>query len=46
MNLVLNTPSLRRLQDIQRRNVPHRVEFMNLEFVGVGWAGERGLGVT
>lgn len=36
MNLVLNTPSLRCLQDIERRIVPHTVEFMNLEFVGVG----------
>lgn len=42
MNLVLNTPSLRCLQGIQRELiVPHAVEFMSLEFVGVGWAGER-----
>ena len=40
MNLVLNTSSLRCLQDIQRRIVLLTVEFINLEFVGVGWAGE------
>lgn len=26
--------------------VPHAVEFMSLEFVGAGWAGEKDLGVT
>lgn len=47
MNLVLNTPSLRCLQDIQRELiVPQVVEFMSLEFVRIGWAGERDLGVT
>ena len=29
-----------------KRIVPHLVEFMSLEFVGIGWAGERDLGVT
>lgn len=33
MNLVLDTPSLRSLQDIQNRIIPHAVEFRSLEFV-------------
>lgn len=33
MNLVLDTPSLRSLQDIQNRIIPHAVEFRSLAFM-------------